>query len=65
MRGGALKIPLGIDSFREIRDGRYYYVDKSELISDIVSKGDRVYLLTRPRRFGKTLNLSMIDCFFI
>ena len=60
-----LLIPqTGIEYFWEIRSGRYYYVDKSELISDIVDDGNKVYLFTRPRRFGKTLNLSMIDAFF-
>ena len=60
-----LLIPqTGIEYFWEIRSGRYYYVDKSELISDIVDDGNKVYLFTRPRRFGKTLNLSMINAFF-
>ena len=60
-----LKVPqTGIDDFIEIRDGNYYFVDKSELISDIVDDGNKVYLFTRPRRFGKSLNLSMIDAFF-
>ncbi len=60
-----MKVPqTGIDDFIEIRDGNYYFVDKSELISDIVDDRNKVYLFTRPRRFGKTLNLSMIDAFF-
>ena len=60
-----LMIPqTGIDDFIEIRDGNYYFVDKSELISDIVDDRNKVYLFTRPRRFGKSLNLSMIDAFF-
>ena len=60
-----LKIPqTGIFDFGEIRDGNYYFVDKSELISDIIDDGNKVYLFTRPRRFGKSLNLSMIDSFF-
>lgn len=62
--GEKLSLPLGIDRFDEIRTGGYYYIDKSELISDIVAKKAKVYLFTRPRRFGKSLNLSMIDCFF-
>ena len=64
---GELKLMIpqtGIEYFWEIRSGRYYYVDKSELISDIVDNGNKVYLFTRPRRFGKTLNLSMINAFF-
>ena len=60
-----LKVPqTGIDDFIEIRDGDYYFVDKSELISDIVDDRNKVYLFTRPRRFGKSLNLSMINAFF-
>ena len=60
-----LKIPqAGKNDFKAIRDGNYYFVDKSELISDIIDDGSEVYLFTRPRRFGKTLNLSMIDAFF-
>lgn len=64
MGGNRLAIPIGVDSFREIREDGYYFVDKSELVSDIVEQRSKVYLFTRPRRFGKTLNLSMIDCFF-
>ena len=59
-----LAIPSGVDDFREIREGRYYFVDKSELVSDIVNDRSKVFLFTRPRRFGKSLNLSMIDAFF-
>ena len=58
-------VPLGNDCFGDIRDDDSYYVDKSGLIEEIVSqKGTQVYLFTRPRRFGKSLNLSMIDSFF-
>ncbi|MCQ2070635.1 MAG: AAA family ATPase [archaeon] len=57
-------IPIGVDSFKKIRERDYYYVDKSELISDILGHGARINIITRPRRFGKTLNLSMLDCFF-
>ena len=60
-----MKVPqTGKNDFKVIRDGNYYFVDKSELISDIVDDGSEVFLFTRPRRFGKTLNLSMIDAFF-
>ena len=62
--GRLLAIPSGVDDFREIREGRYYFVDKSELVSDIVNDRSKVFLFTRPRRFGKSLNLSMIDAFF-
>lgn len=57
-------LPIGVDSFRKIRETEYYFMDKSELISDIVAQNSEVYLFTRPRRFGKSLNLSMMDCFF-
>ena len=57
-------IPIGVDDFKEIRDGNYYFVDKSELISDILDNKAKVHLFTRPRRFGKSLNLSMLDAFF-
>ena len=57
-------IPIGIDDFKEVRQGNYYFVDKSELISDILADRAKVYLFTRPRRFGKSLNLSMLDAFF-
>ncbi|WP_400239387.1 AAA family ATPase [Methanomethylophilus alvi] len=53
-------IPIGMDDFKEIRDGNYYFVDKSELISDILDSKAKVHLFTRPRRFGKSLNLSMV-----
>ena len=62
--GRLLAIPGGVDDFREIREGGYYFVDKSELVSDIVNDKSKVFLFTRPRRFGKSLNLSMIDAFF-
>jgi hypothetical protein len=60
-----LPIPIGIDDFRALREGRLEYVDKSHLIREIVDKtGVQVVLLPRPRRFGKTLNLSMLRYFF-
>ena len=62
--GGRLAVPIGVDDFKEIRENGYYYVDKSELISDIIEDKAKVYLFTRPRRFGKSLNLSMLDAFF-
>ncbi|WP_400233722.1 AAA family ATPase, partial [Methanomethylophilus alvi] len=54
--GRLLAIPGGVDDFREIREGGYYFVDKSELVSDIVNDRSEVFLFTRPRRFGKSLN---------
>jgi len=58
------RIPLGISDFREIRDGGFFYVDKSPLIGEILDAGAKVILLPRPRRFGKTLQLSMLRYFF-
>ncbi len=58
------KIPIGIDNFKELRKEEYYYVDKTEAINEILNKGNKVSLFTRPRRFGKTLFISMLDQFF-
>ena len=58
------KLPIGNDEFREIREQGYYYVDKSLLIRDFLETGDKVSLITRPRRFGKTLNMTMLREFF-
>lgn len=57
-------LPIGIDSFREVRENDRYYVDKSLLIQDFIKNGDKVALITRPRRFGKTLNMTMLREFF-
>ena len=57
-------IPIGIDNFKEIITGRYYYVDKTLLIKELLDLTVKVNLFTRPRRFGKTLNLSMLQAFF-
>ena len=59
-----LKLPAGIEDFKEIRKRGYYYVDKSKLIEQLVEVGGKVTLFTRPRRFGKTLNMSMLRSFF-
>ena len=56
------RISTGIENFKELLDNNYYYVDKTRLIEDVLS--DKVMLYTRPRRFGKTLNLSMLYYFF-
>jgi hypothetical protein len=53
-------LPIGIDSFPKLRTRNSYYVDKSELIIDLMRKSNEVTLFTRPRRFGKTLNMSML-----
>ena len=58
------KLPIGISDFKKIIDGNYYYFDKTELIKSIIGESGEVKLFTRPRRFGKTLNMSMIKYFF-
>lgn len=58
------KLPVGIDSFEKLRKEDFYYVDKSGLIIDLMQNWGEVNLFTRPRRFGKTLNMSMLKCFF-
>ena len=57
-------LPIGIEDFKEIIEKEYYYVDKSLLIKELLDKKGKVTLFTRPRRFGKTLNLSMLRYFF-
>lgn len=57
-------IPIGVSEFREIREKNYYYVDKTNLIADLLMDGTKVTLFTRPRRFGKTLNMTMLREFF-
>ena len=58
------KLPVGIDSFEKLRREDFYYVDKTRMIVDLMANWGEVNLFTRPRRFGKTLNLSMLKCFF-
>ena len=58
------KLPVGIEIFNELIEKNYYYVDKTLLIKDIVNEGSKVTLFTRPRRFGKSLNISMLKNFF-
>ena len=60
----SFKLPVGIESFEEIRSDGYYYVDKTKLIEQLVDSRGKVNLFTRPRRFGKTLNMSMLKSFF-
>ena len=57
-------IPIGISDYKEMLDYNYYYVDKTSMLKDIIDFRCKVSLFTRPRRFGKTLNLSMIKYFF-
>lgn len=58
------KLPTGIDDFQKIRTNNYYYVDKTAVIEQVLENGSEVTLFTRPRRFGKSLNMSMMQCFF-
>lgn len=58
------KLPIGIDNFEKIRENDYYYVDKTGMIKDLIMSGSEVTLFTRPRRFGKSLNMSMLKSFF-
>ena len=58
------KLPIGMENFVEIRRNNFYYVDKTRLIEQLVEKWSEVSLFTRPRRFGKTLNMSMLRAFF-
>lgn len=57
------RLPVGISDFREIIEGRYLFADKTNFIKEIMQDGAKVILITRPRRFGKTLNLSMLSYF--
>lgn len=57
-------IPIGIENFKELIDKECYYVDKTLMIKDILDNCSKVNLYTRPRRFGKTLNMSMIQYYF-
>ena len=58
------KIGIGYEDYKEFIDDNLYYIDKTMLIADVVEKGGKVNLFTRPRRFGKTLALSMLRTFF-
>ena len=58
------KIPIGVEDFKNIISENYYYIDKTKLIEEIVNDGAKVKLFTRPRRFGKTLNMSTLKYFF-
>ncbi|RLC14739.1 MAG: hypothetical protein DRI57_14000 [Deltaproteobacteria bacterium] len=57
-------LPVGTSDFRKLREGDYHYVDKSMFIRDVAEASAEVILLPRPRRFGKTLNMSMLRYFF-
>ena len=58
------RLPIGISDFKEIIENNYYYFDKTKFIANILEDGSKVKLFTRPRRFGKTLNISMLKYFF-
>ena len=60
----SLKLPVGVDDFRKLRESHFYYVDKTRLIEQLLLNWSEVMLFTRPRRFGKTLNMSMLKSFF-
>lgn len=57
-------MPVGVDDFEEIIAKNYYFVDKTRFIKELLDKQAKVTLITRPRRFGKTINLSMLNYFF-
>lgn len=59
-----LNIPVGVSDFGKIRSGKYYYIDKTGLIGELLESKTEVTLITRPRRFGKTLGMSMLEYFF-
>lgn len=58
-------IPIGISNFEELRNNNYYFVDKTNMIQEFLERKSKVTLITRPRRFGKTLNMSMMASFFM
>lgn len=58
------KVVIGKQDFESLRQNDYFYIDKTEFIREWWDSGDDVTLITRPRRFGKTLNMSMLNCFF-
>lgn len=59
------KIPIGIEDFKMLITDDYFYIDKTKFIEEIMNDGALVKLFTRPRRFGKTLNMSMLKYFLI
>ena len=58
------KIPIGLSDFKKLIEGNYYYFDKTNFIDEVIKDGSKVKLFARPRRFGKTLNMSMLKYFF-
>ena len=61
---GRKKLPVGIENFEEFSAENFYYVDKTMFIAELLQNWGKVNLFTRPRRFGKSLNMSMLKCFF-
>lgn len=61
---GKARLPMGIEDFKRIRTDGFYYIDKTRMIRDLLDNMAYVNLFTRPRRFGKTLNMSMLKYFF-
>lgn len=58
------KLPIGIQSFNKIREENYLYVDKTDIIWDLANKGRRYNYLSRPRRFGKSVLIDTLQCYF-
>ena len=58
------KLPIGIENFKEFSSEDFYYVDKTLFIKELLQNWGKVNLFIRPRRFGKSLNMSMLKCFF-
>lgn len=58
------KIPIGLSDFKELIEEDYYYIDKTSMIKELIDTGSKITLVPRPRRFGKTLNMSMLKYFF-
>lgn len=64
MEAAKKKLPIGVDHFEKLRKENFYYVDKTDMIRELLGTGAEVTLFTRPRRFGKSLNMSMLKSFF-
>ena len=60
----ARTVGIGVQSFEKLINNQYFYIDKTNFIREWWASGDEVTLITRPRRFGKTLNMNMLECFF-
>ena len=58
------KLPVGIENFEEFSKENFYYIDKTMFITELLNNWGKVNLFTRPRRFGKSLNMGMLKCFF-